>query len=138
MRLRTALVGLLFALMFVYVGVNSYFVVSYLSTSSDPGWQVWLDGRVQVYSGMSSADVSTLQNGDEIITLNDQEFKNIRQYYKTFEHTSPGTPYTIVTRRNGQTQEFTFNTAPYQLWLLITPLRKGLNIELNNCPSGSK
>lgn len=119
-RRRIILVGLFFALRLIYVGVNGYLVISYFSTSSDPGWQVWTDGRVHIYSATSDADVSTLQDDDEILTLNDQEFRDMRQYYRTFRNSSPGTPYTVVIRRDGQTEKFTLRTAPYQLWLLIS------------------
>nr|MBA3440576.1 hypothetical protein [Pyrinomonadaceae bacterium] len=118
-RRRIVLVGLLFALMLVYVVGNSSFVISYFNASSDPGWQVWIDGSVQIYSGISDADVSALQDGDEIVTLNNQEFKDMRQYYKTFRNTSPGSLYAIVIRRDGQIEKFTLRTAPYQFWLRI-------------------
>jgi len=119
MRLRLTLVGCFFALMLVYVGVSGYFTVSYFTASSDPGWQVMLDGRIQPYGRLSEVDVSALRDGDEIIALNGQEFKYARQYFETFARVPPGGSYTIVVRRDGLTKQLTLRTAPQPFWVQI-------------------
>ncbi|MFY9611078.1 MAG: protein kinase [Blastocatellia bacterium] len=116
-RLRLVLFWLFFALMSIYAGTNGYLATAYFSTSSDPGWHLRLDGRISTFGSVSSADVSSLQDGDEIVELNGQEFKGFRQYYKLFEHLSPGSPYTVVIARDGQTQKVTLRAASRQLWI---------------------
>ncbi len=119
MRLRLTVVGFFFALMFIYVGANSYFGISYLNAASDPGWQIGLDGRLQTYSSLSSAYVTPLRDGDEIVALDGQEFKYSRQYFKTFARIPPGSSYIITVRRDRQVQQLTLRTAPFPLWVRI-------------------
>lgn len=119
MRLRLTLVGLFFALMFVHVGVNSYFSALYFSTASDPGWQIYPDGRIQTYTNLSGAQVAPLRDGDQIVALDGRAFEDGRQYFETFKRIPPGSPYTIIIRRDELTQELTLRTAPYLLWLRL-------------------
>ncbi|MBA3439159.1 MAG: protein kinase [Pyrinomonadaceae bacterium] len=139
-RLRILLVGLFFTLMFVGVGVNSYHSILYFNTAGDAGWLLGLDGRVRIYSGASAADVSTLRDGDEVVSLDGRELKKIRQYFETFRRLTPGTSYTMVIRRDGRTEQFSLRTASYhpsirlivilQLVLPVTFMITGLAIFL--------
>ncbi len=131
MWLRLTLVGLFFALMLVNIGASGYFTVSFFSASSDPGWQVMIDGRLQTYGRVSEADVSALRDGDEIIALDGQEFKYSRQYFETFGRLSPGSSYTTVVRRDGQTKQITLRTAPQQLWVRLNAVLVQLIIPLS-------
>jgi serine/threonine protein kinase len=113
------LVGVLFTLMSVSIGVNSYHSILYFSTAGDPGWLPGLDGRVRMYGGVSGADVSALRDGDELVSLDGQKFGYIRQYFQTFARLTPGAAYTLVVRRDGRTEQLQLRTASYHLWIQI-------------------
>jgi hypothetical protein len=118
-RRRVILVGLFFSLMCIGIGVNSYHSVSYFSSAGDPGWLVGLDGRVQIYRGVTSADVSMLRDGDEVITLEGRELTTVHHYFETFARLTPGSKYTMVVGRDGRTQRLELRTGPYHLWIQI-------------------
>jgi len=118
-RRRIILVGLFFTLMCVCVGVNSYHCILYFHTAGDPGWVLGLDGRVQTYSGVSHANISSLRDGDEIVLLDNRELRKVRQYFETFARFTPGTNYTIVVRRDGRTEQMTLRTASYHPWIRL-------------------
>ncbi|MDQ3687355.1 MAG: hypothetical protein M3430_17415, partial [Acidobacteriota bacterium] len=118
-RRRFILVALFFTLMCVSAGVNGYHTVLYFHTAGDPGWVLGLDGRVQTYGAVSSANLSSLRGGDEIVLLDGREFKNASQYFKTFARFTPGTDYTMVVRRDGRTEQLTLRTASYHFWIRI-------------------
>ena len=118
-RRRIILVGLLFTLMCGCVGVNSYHSILYFSTAGDPGWALGLDSRVQTYRGISRANISSLQDGDEVMLLDNREFRKASQYFETFARFTPGANYTIVARRDGQTEQLMLRTASYHPWIRI-------------------
>lgn len=115
MRLRLTLVGLFFALMSVYVGVHGYFYV-FSYPAGTPGWFVAQDDRVQIANNVPDNPASALRDGDEIVALNGQPFKNRLQWWAVFDQIVPGSLYTIVIRRDGQTQELTLRTIPLPFW----------------------
>jgi hypothetical protein len=124
MRLRTILVGLFLALMFLHFGVQSYHDVSLALRSSSSGWTLSpVDGRVRLVQGVSLPDTSLLRDGDEVIALNGQQMTNDVQLSialdKTFAQLSPGGSYTLTVRRAGQTQQFMLRSAPRTLWTKI-------------------
>ncbi len=116
MRLRLTLVGLIFALMFVYAGANAYLSFARLSTSSDRGWYVNQQGdRVLILSVRDDGPALTLRVGDEIVALNGQRVKTIYQVTEPFARVKPESRYTVVIQRDGQLQEFTLQTVPFPL-----------------------
>lgn len=121
MRLRTIVVGLFLALMFLHFGVQSYHDVSLSLTSSASGWGLSpVNGRVRLARGLSAADTSLLRDDDEVIALNGQPMTNEIQLsiavQKTFAQLPPGAAYTLMVRRDGQTQELTLRAAGRALW----------------------
>lgn len=118
-RRRIVLVGLFFTLMCICAGVNGYHSILYFHTAGDPGWVLGYDGRVQTYSGMSGANLSSLRDGDEIVLLDNREFRKARQYFETFARFTPGADYTIVVRRDGRTERLKLRTAPYRFWIRV-------------------
>ena len=116
MRLRLILVGLFFALMFVYAGANAYLSFAPLSTSSDRGWYVSQRGdRVLISSVRDDGPALALQVGDEIVALNGQRVKTSYQVTEPFARVKPESHYTVVIQRDGQLQEFTLQTVPFPL-----------------------
>ena len=127
MRLRTILVGMFLALMFLHFGVHSYHDVSLVLTSSSCGWTLNpVYGSVRLIPGVSAADTSALRDGDEVVAINGEEITNDVQLGialdKTFAHLPPGSSYTLTVRRVGQTQQFTLRTADRALWPKILGL----------------
>ncbi len=118
-RRRIILIGLFFTLMCGCVGVNSCYSILYFHTAGDPGWVLGLDGRVQTYSGVSRASISSLRDGDEIVLLDNREFRKVRQYFETFARFTPGANYTVVVRRDSRTEQLTLRTASYHPWIRI-------------------
>ena len=119
-RLRLILVSLLFALLFIYAGVNSYFFTSAHLAAGFPGWFVGRDGRVLTAQFGFADPASALQDGDEIVALDGQPFRSRAQYFAAFNQRPPGHSYTITIRRAGQPpQEFTFQTIPLPRLLLV-------------------
>src|SRR5215510_6300470 len=80
--ISVGLVAVFFTLMCVGIGVNSYYSILYFTTAGDPGWLVGMDGRVRTYGGVSSAGISALRDGDELVSLDGQKFGNHRQYFE--------------------------------------------------------
>jgi len=102
--------GLFFALMFVFSGVNAYNSPAFWK--SDPGWAVSQQGGVvRIVYVRPGGPAPALQAGDEIVSLDGQPVKQALQL-AAFTRLAAGTPYSIVIRRQGQTQGFTFRTAP--------------------------
>lgn len=127
MRLRSILVGLILALMFLDFGVQSYHDISLSLQSSSPGWSLSpVNGRVRLAHGMSAADTSLLRDDDEVIALNGQQMTNELQLnialQKTFIQLPPGAPYTLSIRRAGEIQQVTLRTAPRPLWPSIVAI----------------
>ncbi|MDQ3651788.1 MAG: hypothetical protein M3458_16225, partial [Acidobacteriota bacterium] len=118
-RRRIILIGLFFTLMCGCLGVNSCYSILYFHTAGDPGWVLGLDGRVQTYSGVSRASISSLRDGDEIVLLDNREFRKVRQYFETFARFTPGANYTVVVRRDSRTEQLTLRTASYHPWIRI-------------------
>jgi eukaryotic-like serine/threonine-protein kinase len=114
-RLRLILVGLFFALIFVFVGLDDYHIVVGSFSSGDPGWVLNSGNQIQI-NRQSNASPDGLRDGDQLISLNGTEYKNYYTYDRFFSHSSPGVPYTVLIKREGQTLEFTLKTAPWSLF----------------------
>ena len=111
-RLRLILAAVFFALLFISTGVNMYRGLAVLSRKSEPGWMANQIGSrlfiVQVAPDLSS----TLQFGDEVLSLNQQSVKDLSDIIRVFQNTLPGQPYQIEIRRNGQTRSISLETVP--------------------------
>jgi hypothetical protein len=119
-RLKLTLVVLLFALLFIYAGVGTYFSAFGRLSSGFPGWYVAGNNRVLTTRFGPDNPASALQDGDEIVALNGQAFKNTSQYSQAFDQRQPGSFYTITINRDGQPREFTLQTIilPRSLFVL--------------------
>jgi hypothetical protein len=123
LRLRTVLVLLLFALMFINTGVIVYSYLNHISVSSDAGWQYIQQGeRVFILSLPPDGPASSLlRRGDEIVALNGQPAQKLTPAQLEFYGVKPGT-YTITIRRDDQLHELSLQTVPFKLdipWLQI-------------------
>lgn len=110
-RLRFAIVGLLFVIMFIFAGINSFQTFSiqsfppYIDAPKGDGFVI-----VSVRPGFEGK----FQTGDEIISINGIEVNpaNIRRLDR-LALDKPGEPQTIVIRRNGELSEIkTVSVAP--------------------------
>jgi hypothetical protein len=107
-RIRPYLVGLFFALMFLYIAVNSYRVVS-LAKHYD-GWEATTTANHSVVTTVdpNGPAAGLLHEGDQIVTVNGLEFQGeglggaLNRAYSKIE---PGDAYTLGIRRAGQQQE---------------------------------
>ncbi|HEX5734578.1 MAG TPA: SpoIIE family protein phosphatase [Blastocatellia bacterium] len=120
-RLRLILGAIFFALLFISTGVNMYRGLAILGLKSEPGW-----GPTQIGSRLFIVQVapnleSTLQFGDEIISLNREPVKDYSDVIRVFQNTLPGEPYQIEIRRNGQTRSFSLETASIltSTWIMM-------------------
>jgi hypothetical protein len=91
---KLILLGALFVLLFVYVGVLTYFTFSAVLTSGFPGWFATKDGRVTHFESNNPASV--LQNGDEIVLLEGSPYRGISQYFELMTNRPPGQSYEIT------------------------------------------
>ena len=117
-RLRLLLVGFLFALLFIYAGVNSYFAISEILSSSFPGWYVGQNGRVLTTLFGTDNPAFMLRDGDEIVSLDGQPFKNRSQYFEVFGHKPPNSSYLMTVSRDGEQREVKLQTTSHPCLLL--------------------
>jgi hypothetical protein len=124
MRLRTILVVLFFALMFLHFAVHCYHEMSMTLMSSSRGWTLSpIDGTLRLIPDRSEADTSTLKDGDEVVAINGQRTTNGVELNiavdKTFARLPAGSTYSLTVLRDGQTRELTLTTARRPLWLKL-------------------
>jgi hypothetical protein len=122
-RRRLIFVGLFYALMSLYAGVSAY--QTFAVARSYPGWQAVMQGdAVRINYVMPNGPASDLRYGDEIAAINGQPINSISQLPRTVLRAAPGSPYSIVVRRDGQLREFNFQTieTPLSLSLLLVAL----------------
>jgi sigma-B regulation protein RsbU (phosphoserine phosphatase) len=102
--------GLFFALMAVYAGANAF--QTFALMQSRPGWAVdQRDGRFVIIWIGDDSPASILRVGDEIVALNNEPLTSSLQATRLWR-TEPGTPYTIVVRRDGRLYEHRLPTVP--------------------------
>lgn len=114
-RLKVGLVGLFFALMFTYAGAKAYLDASRLSfrSANIGGWSAYSsEGSVRVTSVDAEGPANVLRKGDEIVALGGRALESYYQISGFFQGITPGTPYSIVVRRDGRQEKFTLQTVP--------------------------
>ncbi|HMV46743.1 MAG TPA: hypothetical protein PKD31_03165, partial [Blastocatellia bacterium] len=106
LRQRQWLGAIIFVLMFGHFGVNAYFILvklEQLGRSSD-GWaaRVRADGKAEITEVTRGGPATVLREGDELVSINGVSPKDNPELLTISRHVSPGTPYTIAVRRQGQ------------------------------------
>lgn len=105
-----------FALMFFYLGVRAYAGLILPGTVGRRGWGAELrDGKnivTAVADGMPASGV--LQVGDEIVALRSARADRMPIVTQEFWRIPPGTAYTLVIQRAGETRELTLQTIVIQ------------------------
>jgi sigma-B regulation protein RsbU (phosphoserine phosphatase) len=114
-RLQLVLVGLFFALLFVYSGASIHRTFTAVGPSSDTGWVAEpVAGRVIISQVRRDGPAAALREGDEILALDGQPLRSISQILD-IERSEPGRPYTITVRRDSQTAEVALRTGELNL-----------------------
>lgn len=109
-RLQFVLVGLFFALLFVYSGASVYETLTAPGPSSYTGWKAeQVGGRVIITRVRRDGPASALRDGDELVAVNSQPLRSPTQILD-LERSDPGRPYTITVRRDGQLVEISLLT----------------------------
>ncbi|HMY76661.1 MAG TPA: hypothetical protein PLQ88_32880, partial [Blastocatellia bacterium] len=126
LRQRQWLGAIIFVLMFGHFGVNAYFILvklEQLGRSSD-GWaaRVRADGKAEITEVTRGGPATVLREGDELVSINGVSPKDNPELLTISRHVSPGTPYTIAVRRQGQLLEFTLATIARPLGQWLRPL----------------
>src|SRR6266446_111708 len=111
-RLRLILMGLFFALMLVHLGVHIYVAMRFNPAAYGTGWWLKQEGKIAPVVRMVAEDgaAAALRPNDEILMLNGQPVEDRYQLWRFFYHTTPGTAYSILVRREGQLREFALHT----------------------------
>jgi len=129
-RVKIALTGLFFIILFVYATYATFRDISSPPQLSDPGWSVdpRVD-RVRIRSVSPDGPASMLQSGDDIVSLNDRPITRIDQIMEFFSNTPAGASYTVEIRRGNLLIRYGLRTAPLpyavgpmlRVALLLTP-----------------
>jgi hypothetical protein len=101
-KLRVIVAGIFFATLLVYEGAGTY---RNIRLGFNRGWQL-INGNHIVIDHTSSAAPNELKDGDELVALNDIEYKNYYTKDRFFYELAPGEPYNIRIRREGKVLEF--------------------------------
>lgn len=121
---RLVLGGVFFALMFGHFGVGAYSAWLNLMArpASSDGWTASLlpDGQARIVSVDQGGPATALRVGDDLISINGLTLRDDPQILSYNQRVAPGTRYTIVVRRQGQSLEFILTTAGYPIrnWLM--------------------
>jgi sigma-B regulation protein RsbU (phosphoserine phosphatase) len=114
-RLQFVLVGLFFALLFVYSGASIYNTFTAVGPTSDMGWVAEpLAGRVIIVRVRPEGPAAALREGDEIVAIDGQALRN-RNQILDIERSYPGRTYTLTVGRDGQTLEVSLRTGNLRL-----------------------
>ncbi len=119
-RYHTILVGIFFALIFVFCGVNAWEKLWLLK--SVPGWRVMPNnGRLVIEAVRPDGPANVLRPGDEIIALNGQPISDPSQVERFFRQAEAGQRYDLLVRRDGQEMLAGLRTAAVSLltWLVL-------------------
>ena len=127
---RLVLGCVLYALMFGHFGVTAYLAwVNLMArpTSSD-GWTARLSpgGRAQIVGVDKDGPATALLVGDEFISINGLTLRDDPEILSYNQHVAPGTRYTMVVRRQGQSLEFALATTRYPISRWLMPIVGGL------------
>src|SRR5262245_56018650 len=121
---RLVLGCVFFALMLGHFGVNAY--LAWLNLMARPGssdgWTARLarDGRAQIVGVDQDGPATALRVGDEFISINGLTLRDDPEILSYNQRVAPGTRYTIVVRRQGQSLELALATINYPIsrWLM--------------------
>jgi hypothetical protein len=73
-RLQLVLIGLFFALLFIYAGARVYNTLQSVKNMSDPGWSAQrVDGRLLITRASSESLEAGIRTGDEVVAINGQQ-----------------------------------------------------------------
>jgi sigma-B regulation protein RsbU (phosphoserine phosphatase) len=121
-QLQLILGATFFALLLIYSGIHLSRTIALLGMDSEPGWYPYQAGdRIVITQLATDPQASLLKPGDEIIAINGQRLEQALDYTEIFQNVKPGTPYSLLVRRNGQFAEFSLQTRaiPIISWILI-------------------
>jgi len=100
--LQFTLGAIFFALLLVYGGARFFKGFEALGMASDPGWIARQVGnQVRVDRFRNAEPAALLRPGDEVLAINAQPIKEASDVITIFHSLDPGTPYTVVIRRDG-------------------------------------
>jgi len=117
-RHRLVLGCVFFALMFGQFGVNAYVAMTQLSGSYDG----WMAPQAQIIEVDQKGPATALRVGDEFISINGLTLRDDPQIINYGHRVPPGTNYTMVVRRQGQSLEFRLATASFPISRWLTPI----------------
>jgi phosphoserine phosphatase RsbU/P len=100
-------IGSLFALFFVYSGVNTYITFTFWDTMGITGWRLEeKSGQLLVSQVSPDGPASNkLQIGDEVVSINNQNFEHSYRISQIFRRIKPGESYSVVIKRDSQIKE---------------------------------
>lgn len=107
---QIVLVGLLFALVVAFVGVNAYEKLYLLR--SEPGWRAeQQNGHLIIEAVRAQIPAMPLLPGDEVLAINGEPVHNFYEIGKHFRGVPEGHSYTLQIRRAGQEQALNLQTS---------------------------
>jgi sigma-B regulation protein RsbU (phosphoserine phosphatase) len=129
-RLQLLLIGLFFALLFVYAGARVHSTIQTVSTISDLGWAARRVGqRIQITRVSREGFEAGLHVGDVIVAINGQPSTiDTEGVEPLIPRIPPESNYTLTVQRDGRT--LTFSLLAQSLPLSIITLRYGANVLL--------
>lgn len=105
--------SIIFALMFFYLGVNSYFTL--VEVGSYTGWNGYSNDGRHFYTSHTDPDGPTaaLQAGDEILAINGVNPGQDFSILEIFDRSPVATPFTFTVNRDGQVFLFQSRTTAF-------------------------
>ncbi|HWQ34359.1 MAG TPA: SpoIIE family protein phosphatase [Blastocatellia bacterium] len=113
-------VGIFFALILVFSGVNAY--EKLFQVRSLPGWlAIQKESRVVVEGIRPDGPASALRPGDQVLALNGEPVTKVAQLELFFRNAEPGARYQVLVARSGGELLLTLRTGPVSLltWMLL-------------------
>src|SRR5215510_10559665 len=138
MRRRFVLVGLFFALTTVGVCSHHYVVLTspMFFTPDDYGFGVKQQvGRLVVGPIKPGGPATTLQTGDEIVSLDGENIRYQTDLITAFQRHQADSSHSIVVRRDGPLLHFTLTPDPPSFWFHI---RRLIYLLVYACSSGPR
>jgi S1-C subfamily serine protease len=119
--LQVVVVGLFFALLYLYAGSRMYRVLGSLNHLSSPGWTAQAEGtRVLVRQVNRPASASGLTPGDEVVAINGEHLGgSSHQLEAVLASLKPDESYSIVVLRDGRPLQLVLRAEPLPLSVVV-------------------
>ena len=129
-RFQLVLIGLFFALLFIYAGARVYNTLQSVKNMSDPGWSAQrVDGRIVITRASSESLEAGIRTGDEIVAINGQHITGGgAEVERLTQRIPPETYYTLLVLREGRQLQLSLLAGSLPLSLII--LLHGANVVL--------